>query len=72
MSELTRCNYCDMHDIKAAAERNKLVVTKRGDTTPGGVFPNGVTVLVHPPDVEPDRNVHYASWFAELTTRCVC
>ncbi len=72
MSELTRCNHCSLLIIQYNAQRKGYVVTKRGDTTPGGTFPNGCTILMHPPDVEPNRDEHFVAWFADLTTHCVC
>jgi hypothetical protein len=72
MSELTRCNYCQLLSINARAKIKRLVVTKQGDTAPGGTFPNGVTILMSPRGVVPDRNVHFVAWFADLTTRCAC
>lgn len=72
LDELTRCSYCTLLGINARAKIKRLVVTRQGDTTPGGAFPNGVTILMSPKGVVPDRNTHFVAWFADLTTRCVC
>lgn len=58
MSELTRCNYCNLRLIRMRHPRLTLV------PCPQDSFPDGVQVL--------DGDGKTLSWFAELTDRCVC
>lgn len=63
MSELTRCNYCTLRDIKRNAKIHGEVVTVR--PAKGG----GIEVATHKPDEDPDS---FSVWFMELTDHCVC
>lgn len=83
MSELTQCNYCSLQRIRAQAKHDKQIVTMmpgrtfgHGKKDGGGI--RGIDVYVHPRKVivrelRPDqREKYWATWFWELTDRCVC
>jgi len=71
MSELTRCNYCTLADIKRRAkEGNKRVIQKWSK-------PGGVDVYVLPKDRkkyqhEEPPEASKVAWLAALTSHCVC
>jgi hypothetical protein len=81
MSELTRCNYCSLREIKAQARKEKKKVTLLpgrtfGQHQGGGI--RGIDVYVHPAKIDvkklrPDqREKYWDRWFWELSDRCVC
>lgn len=63
MSELTRCNYCTLEDIKRRAKKDGEVVTTR--PAKGG----GVEVATHKPGEEPKE---FGVWFMVLPDHCCC
>lgn len=65
MSELTRCNYCTLKDIKRKAKKEgKKVIVKRGKHNFEDSFMGpGIDVFID------DKKT---AWFMELTNHCVC
>lgn len=70
MSELTKCNHCQLKEIKARANSNnekiKLIPEAVDD------WDRGIRVLVYTPGREPDYVEDFVAWFAEVTDHCVC
>lgn len=78
MSELTRCNFCGLRDIKARAKKAGKKVTVLCDAFWGL---GGYNVYVHPKDVDVakmsggedgDRKGYRAAWMQEIGKRCSC
>lgn len=78
MSELTRCNYCNLKEIEARAKKEGKKVTVLPDTDWGM---GGVNCYVHPKAVDirkllggedGPRAKYRVAWFMELTDRCFC
>lgn len=58
MSDLTRCNYCDLLVIKSFAKEENKKVKLKANKEHGGI------------DVFVDKK--FVAWFMELTDHCVC
>lgn len=78
MSELTKCNYCNMlYFKKTAANVNKRVVTRPGTGQLGGldvyVLPSGTT-LPEGEIAEGDEfhKKYWVAWLMKLSDHCVC
>jgi len=74
MSELTRCNYCDMKMIKAKAKKDGArVYTRPSDFCLGGfnvyVVPKGETLDTTDPD---DGGKHWVAWMMSIPDTCCC
>ncbi len=68
---MSMCNLCHLQSIEAGARLKGLSVTCK-DRPLGGAFPAGVDILVHPPDIEPDKDEHFVVWFASIPSHCAC
>lgn len=77
MSELTKCNFCDLTRIKEEAKENKEVVTVVPSKGKIGSL-GGVEVYVHPRDVfiegltKSQAKRYWVAWMMEVTDHCVC
>jgi len=72
MSELTRCNYCTLSDMKREAAKNGKVVTLVPNPDNGGS-----NAYIHDPDVnimDPEIRKEYTwgIWFMEVGESCSC
>jgi len=74
MSDLTRCNYCNLKSIKRRAKSKGLVVTKRS----GDFGLGGMDVFVHPKEIKicvgdkVQRDKYFVSWLMEIPKYCCC
>lgn len=72
MSELTKCNYCSIKEIRERAKRKGWKVT----TNKG--WNNGVNVYVHPKGIkfselsDDEKYNHRVCWFQRLPDHCCC
>jgi hypothetical protein len=75
MSELTRCNYCDLRSIERGAKQDDMVITKLVG------WKGGIDVFVHPSGAEitkksqGDNHPHqkwFRAWFMSITDHCCC
>ena len=82
MSELTKCNFCTLKDIKRRAKENGMRVTVLADAAwmPDGM-PKGVNVYVHPKDIkiveleggeDGERKNYRKSWMMGISKECCC
>jgi hypothetical protein len=78
MSELTRCNYCSLEQIKRDAKAEGKSVTVLSDAKWGM---GGLNVYVHPKTVDVralkggedgERKKYHVSWFMKLSSSCAC
>ena len=78
MSELTRCNFCSLEQIKREAKKKGQRVTVLPDARWGM---GGVNVYVHPKHVnvrvmeggeDGERRSYHVSWMMQLTAHCCC
>ncbi len=72
MSELTRCNYCKLEELKLRAKRNGKKLRKVADKKFSGKFAEGTTyhMVIDKFTVISDKT--FAAWFWDLPGRCVC
>ena len=72
MSELTRCNYCTLQDMKLVAKQTGRVVTVRPSKRDqlDLLYPDSKDIFIHPPDKQPEG--WWAAWLAEIPDHCVC
>lgn len=73
MSELTRCNYCNLQRYRAfAAASGQEAVLKQAPEVPDeSRVPRGVSLYVHTPGTSEEQD-RWVCWFAELSDHCVC
>jgi hypothetical protein len=75
MSELTRCNFCNLRDIKARAKKRGMKVTLIRDDS---FKPGGKNIYVHPPSVnvrkleDEPRKEYCVGWMWEIGRSCSC
>lgn len=75
MSELTKCNFCDLQRIKASAKKNRLKVTMLESTL---CSMGGIDVFVHPKNIEiirlsqKAREEFFKAWMWKITDYCCC
>ncbi|NVM22877.1 MAG: hypothetical protein HWN68_13980 [Desulfobacterales bacterium] len=78
MSELTKCNYCSLQDIRRRAKERGEKVTVLHNSK--WWYGKGCNVYVHPkdidlPNIKEDSKLHdrySVAWFAELPDHCCC
>jgi len=74
MSELTRCNYCNVKRLKIDAKKCGMKVTKKLAKYALG----GYDFFVHPKEImiDPqnpvDRNQYFRMWCMEISSSCEC
>lgn len=85
MSELTRCNYCNLQALKRQAKAEGKRVVRRPSKFLNGIdvwlVPKGEQLpppkdMIDPCNAYPNGNLAYAkyhvAWFYSLSDRCCC
>lgn len=76
MSELTRCNYCNLQIIKRKAKNQGARVYKRPSTFMGGGYDIFVVSKGNKLDTSVDKDGNngeqWVSWMMEIPNHCVC
>ncbi len=67
MSELTKCNYCTVEEIKRRAKREGKILKFKSD--PFHTWGNGKKAYLEDPKTKLREHL---GWFAEITDHCVC
>jgi hypothetical protein len=64
-----RCNRCTLNEARKLAKMCHLTLTTRPHVV--GSW-EGIDVLMHEPQEEPDHERHFVAWFMALPDHCVC
>lgn len=77
MSELTRCNFCNLFAIQEYAKRTKRDVIIMESKTSAEILGGGSNVYTVPtgtnlPDKKEDREKYFEAWFWSIPDHCCC